>query len=263
VPGRAYAAEVSGAEFRALLADRDVEELKAVTAIDGQPVDLAGALQGATGDDLDQRLRTLQSLADAPAAGFGDPAGQARDILQEERFHGGEAPGPFRGFVDWLRDLAPRGVIDWLDDLLPGDRRIVWLILGALLVLAGYLLARFFLNRRIAFSEAAAQAHMPAADDPKVLERRAAEAEAAGDLEAALRLRFRAGLLRLDGRGAIEFRPSISTYEVRRTLRSEDFDELSTTFDDVVYGGREPDRGDVEQARERWPQVVSKARGRE
>ena len=92
-------------------------------------------------------------------------------------------------------------------------------------------------------------------DDPKALDRRAAEAEAAGDLEAALRLRFRAGLLRLDARGAISFRPSISTHEVRRALRSEDFDALAATFDDVVYGGRPPQDEDVERrARERWPE---------
>ena len=64
------------------------------------------------------------------------------------------------------------------------------------------------------------------------------------------------GLLRLDRRGAIEFRPSISTHEVRRAVRSEDFDRLASTFDDVVYGGREPLADDVQEARERWPAVV-------
>jgi hypothetical protein len=262
-PASAHAAEVSTAEYRALLADRDVEELRTVTSIDGQPVDIGGALQGATGDDLEQRLRTLESIKDVPAGGLGDPTGQARDILQQERFHGGETPGPFRDLIDWLKDRAPGNVFDWLDGVLPGDRSVVWIMLGALLAFLGYLLARYFLNRRIALSETAAEAHGPAADDPKTLERRAAEAEAAGDLEAALRLRFRAGLLRLDRRGAIAFRPSISTHEVRRALRSDDFDEISTTFDDVVYGGREPHTEDVAQARERWPDVVSSARGRE
>jgi hypothetical protein len=93
-------------------------------------------------------------------------------------------------------------------------------------------------------------------DDPRSLERRADAAEAAGDLDAALRLRFRAGLLRLDARGRIEYRPSISTHEVRRALHSEGFDRLAATFDDVVYGGRPADPGDVSAARERWPDVV-------
>ncbi len=93
-------------------------------------------------------------------------------------------------------------------------------------------------------------------DDPKALDRQAAAAEAAGDLEAALRLRFRAGLLRLDARGAIVFRPSISTHEVRRALRSDAFDALAATFDDVVYGGRPPSDADVAAARDRWPAII-------
>ena len=40
------------------------------------------------------------------------------------------------------------------------------------------------------------------------------EAERRGEHELALRLRFRAGLLRLDERGAIELRPSLPTGEV-------------------------------------------------
>lgn len=262
-PAPAHAEDVSHSEYRALVAAGNAAELEQVTAVDGQPVDLAAALEGAQGEELEQRLEALRALADEGAPAPDDPTAQARDILQEERFHGGDAPGPFRGFVDWLRDLAPTGLIDLLDDLLPGGRNVVWIVLGALLFTVGYLLARFFLTRRIALSEATAQAHAPATDDPKALERRAAEAEAAGDFELALRLRFRAGLLRLDQRGAIAFRPSISTHEVRRALRSHDFDDLSTTFDDVVYGGREPHTEDVAQARERWPDVVAGARGRE
>lgn len=262
-PGSAHATDVSREELQALAAEGDVQELRAVTSVDGQPVDIAGALEGAEGGELDERLDTLESLEPVPADPLANPSGEARDILLEERFHGGEAPGPFRDFVDWLRDLAPRELIDWLDDLLPGDQSVVWLLLGALLFGGGFLLARALLVRRIALSEATAQAFAPAGDDPKALDRRAAEAEAAGDLEAALRLRFRAGLLRLDQRGAIDFRPSISTHEVRRALHSNDFDDLAATFDDVVYGGREPHTEDVAQARERWPEVVSGARGRE
>ena len=39
-------------------------------------------------------------------------------------------------------------------------------------------------------------------DDPAVLEREADEAERGGAFERAVRLRFRAGVLRLDARGA-------------------------------------------------------------
>ena len=68
--------------------------------------------------------------------------------------------------------------------------------------------------------------------------------------------------MRLDARGAITFRPSISTHEVRRALRSEDFDALAATFDDVIYGGRAARTDDVAAARERWPAVVRPKRSR-
>ena len=120
-----------------------------------------------------------------------------------------------------------------------------------------WFVARRFLTTRVRASAAEQQALAAARDeDPRALDRRADAAEAAGDLEAALRLRFRAGLLRLDARGAIEFRPSISTFEVRRTLHDDDFDALAATFDDVVYGGRPPAPDDLAAARERWPRVV-------
>jgi hypothetical protein len=171
-------------------------------------------------------------------------------------------PGPLRGLIEWLDDrLDDLSVpLDWLDDVLPGGRSVVWTVLGGVLAGIVWWVARRVLTRRVrAAKEAAGSAAAPV-DDPRALERQADAAEAAGDLETALRLRFRAGLLRLDARGAIEFRPSISTFEVRRALRSEDFDALASTFDDVVYGGRPPQGADVAAARERWPAVVSAAR---
>ena len=136
--------------------------------------------------------------------------------------------------------------------------RSCWIVLGAILVAAAAVIARLFLTRRVRAATAERQLAAAArGEDPRSLDRRADAAEAAGDLEAALRLRFRAGLLRLDARGAIVFRPSISTYEVRRKLASDDFDALAAAFDDIVYGGREASPDDVDAARERWPRVWS------
>ena len=176
-------------------------------------------------------------------------------MLAESRFHEAEVPGPFRGIIRWLRDRVPD--LGWLDDLLPGGRSVVWVVLGGVLVAAREVRRAALPRDRVRAATAEQQALAAARDeDPRALERRADAAEAAGDLEAALRLRFRAGLLRLDAHGAIEFRPSISTVEVRRRLRDEDFDALAATFDDVVYGGRPPAPGDLTAARERWPRIV-------
>jgi hypothetical protein len=88
-----------------------------------------------------------------------------------------------------------------------------------------------------------------ASEDPAELERAADAAERAGQLDVAVRLRFRAGLLRLGNRGAIRYRPSVTTNEVRRVLGSETFDELARTFDAVAYGGRDAGPPDVDAAR--------------
>jgi hypothetical protein len=258
LPATAGASQVTAGELRRLAAAGDAAGLRAVTSVDGRPVDIDAALAGARGDELKARIATLEGSIAGGRGASGDPRGDARDVLSQRRFHDTKVPGPFRGVLRRLGKLVPD--LDWLDDLIPGSRKVMWVVLFALFAGLAWIVARRVMTRRIRASadEAAAEA-AARGEDPKALERRAAEAEAAGDLEAALRLRFRAGLLRLDARGAIDFRPSISTYEVRRTLRSPDFDGLAATFDDVVYGGREPERVDVAAAREHWPEVVSSA----
>ena len=181
-PGIAHATEVSATELRELAqqaadSSQALEDLRAVTSVDGQPVDIDAALEGARGDELDQRL---EALADEPAprGELSNPRTDAREILEQDRFHGNEVPGPFRGILDRLKDLVPRGILDRLDDLIPGGRSVVWIVLGTLLFVAGYLVARLFLSRRIKHSEATAMALTPAELDPKTLERQADAAEA-------------------------------------------------------------------------------------
>ena len=45
-------------------------------------------------------------------------------------------PGPFRRVLDWIGDRLPTFDVDWLDALLPGGRAVVWIVLGAILVVA-------------------------------------------------------------------------------------------------------------------------------
>jgi hypothetical protein len=258
--GPARAADVSAAQFRSLASqavdddDGALAQLRAVDSVDGKRVDVDGALRGARGDALDARLRQLAAGSEVVPADR-DPRADAHAVLSEGRFHETEVPGPFTGVIRWLRDRY----LD-LGIALPGGPPVLWVVLAAILAAATWFVARRFLTTRVQASTAQRQALAAARDeDPRALDRRADAAEAAGDLELALRLRFRAGLLRLDERGAIEFRPSISTVEVRRALHSDDFDALAATFDDVVYGGRPPAAGDLAAARERWPDVIEAA----
>jgi hypothetical protein len=250
------AAELSDLASRAIDDPAALAELRRVDSVDGRPADVRGTLAGVSGEELDGRLETLSASATQPVPGGVDPRAEARDVLSDGRYSQ-DSPRPLAGLIEWLDGLVPDGLLDWLDDLLPGGRSVVWIVLGAICALIAWFVGRRILTRRVRASAEAQAAAAEARDDPRALEREADAAEAAGDLERALRLRFRAGLLRLDARGAIEYRPSISTREVSRKLHSDDFDALALTFDDVVYGGRPAQDADVSDSRDRWPAVVA------
>jgi hypothetical protein len=150
--------------------------------------------------------------------------------------------------------FAPIG--RWLG-LVPGW---LWLVALGLVVVAVAVAAVTASRRRRRVARApAGQPLVTAAEDsedPSELERAADAAERDGDLARALRLRFRAGLLRLGDRGAIRYRPSVTTGEVRRTLASRRFDDLAGTFEAVTYGGRRAGRPDVDASRREWPHVL-------
>jgi hypothetical protein len=271
IPAAAASAEaVSGAEVRTLAAQAiddpaALERLRGVDRVDGRPADLAAALDGASADELRARLEALSedaSSRDGDAAAARD---EARDIVAGRRFSPPEVPGPFRGVLERLADwLAPvLDLIPALDDLVPGGRPVVWALLLLLVGAAAALLAGRTLRRRTAGGGDARRAGIgPAAvdDDPDALDRRAREAAERGDHELALRLGFRAGLARLDRRGVIELRPSLSTGDVARALDSQQFDRAAARFDEVVYGRRPAAAADVDSAREAWSVVLTDRR---
>lgn len=206
--------------------------------------------------------------AAAPAqSGAGGPSSaearaHAREILKERRFRGSRVPRPFAGVLRWLGDrLQP--VSDFLDDLavhVPGGRPVVFLILSALVLLAAAGLARGSIRRRAAATVRAARARAPTRDDPAALERDADRAAANGEWETAVRLRFRAGLLRLDARELIEYRPSLTTGEVAAAVGSPTFERVGADFDEIAYGGRAAGQDDEAASREGWQRVLSEAR---
>jgi hypothetical protein len=267
----AGAQDVSREELRELARDAvsdpaALEELRRVDAVDGQPVDLERALESAEGEELSRRLASLAGdTAPRPAVDADTAQGEAREIVSERRFRGTEVPRPFRRLVRWLGDrLAPAGAaLDRLAGWLPGGRSALWTLLGAAVALAAAIVASRMGRRRAAraLEDAGAPAHAKALD-PARLEREAREAERRGDLVTALRLLFRAGLLRLDRGRAIVLRDSLTTGEVRRRLRLPEFDALARTFDEVVYGGRPPEAGDVEAFRRSWTSVLERVGAR-
>lgn len=180
----------------------------------------------------------------------------AREILDGRRFRSDPAPRPLRGLLEWLGDrLRPIG--EALGDIFGLLPWWVWLVIA---LVAAALVFRAVLpeaRRRWAPPGGTGRAARRAvAEDPGALERAAADAERRGDLDRAVRLRFRAGLLRLGARGAIDYSPSITVGEVRREVRSPDFECLASTFEEVAYGDHQAEPRDVDESRRRWPRVL-------
>jgi hypothetical protein len=266
----ARADAVTGAELHAL-AVRAADDpaartrLERVDRVDGRPVDVARALDGASGAELTARLRTLASRS----AGTASAASARRDaerVLAQHRFHEQTLPRPLHGVLAWLgRRVQPLGrPFSWLARKV-GGAGLLLTILGIAVALAAALLAFLTARRRAAAAELL---YFPDSADgagsanPAELERLAAQRERDGDFEAAVRLRFRAGLLGLDRARAIRYRASLTTAELSRSLRSDDFDGVAHDFDEIVYGGRPAGAEDARAAREGWLRVLDRVRGK-
>jgi len=179
---------------------------------------------------------------------------QAAHILSERRFHRHEVPRPFRGLLHALSKVV-EPVLRAIGNLF-GQSAIGW-PLAVLLVLGALLLVARAVRERGGPGLRGASERTPRPLDPARLEREADEAERRGDLERAIRLRFRAGLLRLDRARAIALEPSTTSGEVSRTLRSRDFEDVASSFDAVVYGRQPARREDVELSRGGWARVLA------
>ena len=189
----------------------------------------------------------------------------AEDILADARYHPRRGPRPLAGFFERLGELIVDPVIRFfrsIGDGLPDIGSVPWSALAAGVVIAALVVAVRLSSGR---GRQRFASHGLFRDDehglgPDELERRADESEHRGDLDAALRLRFLAGLARLDDAGVVRLRPGLTNAAVSRTLRSRDFDGLVNDFDEVTYGGRPATTDDVTTARSTWPAVVATAR---
>jgi hypothetical protein len=188
----------------------------------------------------------------------------AAAILREGRFHSPLVPRPLHGLLTDLGDglssvgRAVARVVDRVGRLVPGGAVTVWIVLGLLVLAAAAILARRS-SRRDAERDRGGPAGVGAGALERAadLEREAARAEDDGRFADAVRLRFRAGLARLSEDGVIGTVRSTPTAQLARTLRSADFDELARRFDEIVYGAEAAEAQDAEEARRRWPAVLS------
>ncbi len=185
----------------------------------------------------------------------------AERILSDRRFRRDPAPRPLRGPLQWLGDRLS-SIEDAVGRVLSPIPWWIWLAAATAVVV--FVAARTLRAARArgSIDGEGGRRRAPRAavtETADALEREADDAERSGDLDRAIRLRFRAGLLRLGDRGAITYRPSVTTTEVRRALGSETFDDLARTFEGVAYGGARAAGTDVERARRAWPRVLEEA----
>jgi hypothetical protein len=267
-PSPAAASDVSAEELarlagRARLDAGALAQLRQVTSVGGAPVDVASALEGAEGERLASRLNALAGQgAGTPSVSRRQQRTEALDVLSQRRYREQEVPRPFAGLFAFLgRLLEPVGdafttAFRFLARQLPGGDSSVWAVLG-LGVLAGAAAVSLRLGRRRAqASEQASSRSRRQSLDERALERAADAAAQAGDHAAAVRLRFLAGLLRLDKTDAITFRPSLITSEIEARISSPEFESLARSFDEIVYGGRAAVPEDSERARAGWQRVL-------
>lgn len=263
-------AQVAALAARALSDPAALRALRAVGRVDGERVDLAAALE-ASGPALSARLRLLAASArrSPPVQPLPDSRAAASTILRERRFSGSAVPRPLHRPLSWLggqlhrvaRGLGHgyRSLSAWL----PGGARAFWLLLSAAVAaFAGYVALGLGRRRAGRLIEARGRPSHSTGDDPRRLERQADEAERGGDYEGALRLRFRAGLLRLALAAVIPPRTSLTNGEIARRLGSGSFRGVAADFDEVVYGGRAASSEDAARARAGWERVLEETRPR-
>jgi hypothetical protein len=189
--------------------------------------------------------------------------GQARAILAERRFRQGPIPRPLHGLLHAIGS-ALESPLGWMEELVsklavstPGGSITVWAVLAALVLAISCLLAvrssRRALRDPAAGTNPGGRLPLRASD----LERDAGKAEALGRYAEAVRLRFRAGLMRLAERELVEAAPSMLNADVSRALNSERFDALARSFDEIAYGGRAAREQDSADARREWSRLLA------
>ena len=221
----------------------------------------------------------LVSSAAQAVAPFGDPLdsddlqGRAEAIVSGSAYTGERESfltnNPVTRFIDdvmqrirdWLspsgevRTGTPRTQVD------PGRPSYGWLLLAAMLVLAVAVAAVIAKRRLRAETDQQRAIDVERRGDADELEDLASTAEAAGRFEEALRLRFRAGLMRLDDLEVIAYDPALATGAVRNAVHMGEFDAVASQFERVAYSDYAPQRTDVTSHRQGWQTVLGGLEG--
>ncbi|HEX7132567.1 MAG TPA: DUF4129 domain-containing protein [Iamia sp.] len=189
----------------------------------------------------------------------GEAREQARRVLEDDRYQPRDVPRPLRGVLRWIGERVG-DVVRPLVDLVSTPAGLIIALVAVAAVTTALVVALVRRRNRVARSEDGARRRAREID-PATLDREADRAEAEGDLAGAVRLRFRAGVVRLEQAGAIPARADATTARLVGRVGVPAFGPLARSFDEVAYGGRPATPDDVAAARRDWPGVVAAARG--
>ena len=258
-PASAGATSVTDAQLRTLATQAAtgdqtaLAELRAVDSVDGQPAQIAEALDTSSAVALQSRLRALATPASGAAPNPGQAQATAASVLHQRQYGRAPLPDPIGTVFDkvgrFLSKLASHA---------PGGPVVFWLVVAAIVLAGAGFGARRMMRRLDPGVRAARLYDGGSAESPDELMAEAAAAEARGAYREAIRLRFQAGLLTLGERGRLDYRPSLLTGEARRTVHSETFDDLAARFEQVAYADAPADAAEAAAARDGWDTVLTK-----
>ncbi|HMJ77482.1 MAG TPA: DUF4129 domain-containing protein, partial [Iamia sp.] len=187
----------------------------------------------------------------------GEAREQARLVLEGDRYQAEDVPRPLRGVLQWIGERVSdvgRPLVDALST--PAGLVFALLVVGAT---TAALVVAVVRRRNRAVTDDEVVRRRARSLDPAALEHEADRAEAEGDLAAAVRLRFRAGVVRLEQAGAVPARADATTARLVGRVGVPAFAPLARSFDEVAYGGRPATPDDVAAARRDWPEVLAAA----
>ena len=189
----------------------------------------------------------------------------AEDILDQPAYSD-EQPGLIARLRQWIDDQidTPTREATEADAVDPLDAQRFQLGRSAVLIVVVIILLIWGTSFLIKYRSNIAGKRAVLEDTTEItsaseLDRLAEQARAAGDWAAAIRYRFRAGVARLERKGALHYSPSLTSGEIARNLHDDEFDRLAETFDAITYGEAVAGEPDEDQARTAWPQVIDRA----
>ncbi len=179
-------------------------------------------------------------------------------ILSAPKYGRRESQSMFSSFWDRIW----RNLLEWLDSIvsgLPGGPRLFFTALGLLaLILIAWAVFRLGARRnRQLEAQLKLERRQVHRFDPAQLERQAESASREGNFREAVRLRFLAGLLRLDEQKVISYRPGLTGGEVAEVIDDDRYELLASAFDEIVYGDRLANATDDQSARQGWTRVLA------